>query len=164
MEYHIRYAGRMNPEELLQTYNENARAFIAAARAVPESRFNIRPTEKEWSAAFIIHHIADAELQFGVRYANTLAEENPPIVPFDEERLPIGLRYELRSVAVSLAAFEAAHNLNYEILKNATFEDWNRTSIHPKRGPVHLSSLVKLSGGHIGGHIEQLSSLIDKTD
>lgn len=146
----------MNPQELLQTYSANAQAFIAAARAIPESKLSIRPTQGEWSAAFIIHHIADAELQFGVRYANTLADDNPAIIPFDEEKLPIALKYELRSVAVSRSAFEGAHNLNYEILRNASAEDWNRTSVHPEKGQVHLTSLVKLSGAHIGGHIEQL--------
>lgn len=146
----------MNPQELLQTYSENAQAFIAAARAIPESKLTIHPTPGEWSAAFIIHHIADAELQFGVRYANTLADENPAIIPFDEEKLPIGLKYELRTAAISLAAFKATHNLNYEILRNASSEDWSRTSLHPETGLVDLGALAKLSGGHIGSHIDQL--------
>lgn len=146
----------MNPLELLQTYNENARAFISVAHAIPESKLDSSPSDGEWSAAFVIHHLADAELQFGVRYANALAEDNPAIIPFDEAKLSVGLKYETRTVAVSLAAFEAAHNLNSEILKNTSPEDWNRTSIHPERGLIDLSALVKLSGGHIGGHIDQL--------
>lgn len=146
----------MNPLELLQTYQENARVFINVAHAIPESKLNSPASDGEWSAAFVIHHLADAELQFGVRYANALAEDNPAIIAFDEAKLPVGLKYETRTVAVSLAAFEAAHNLNFEILKNASPGDWNRTSVHPERGLVDLAALVKLSGGHIGGHIDQL--------
>ncbi len=149
----------MNPEELLQTYSENAQAFIAAARSIPAAKVNLIPAEGEWPAAYVIHHMADAELQFGVRYANTLAEDNPAIVPFDEAKFPIALHYEKRSVANSLAAFESAHNLNCEILRNASPEDWNRTSIHPEKGQVYLTSMVKLCGNHIGEHIAQLHSL-----
>ena len=149
----------MNPTELLQSYSQNAQAFLAAASSIPEAMISVSPTPDEWSAAYVIHHMADAELQFGVRYANALAEENPAIVPFDEAKFPTALHYEKRSVANSLAAFAAAHTLNYEILMNALPEDWNRTSIHPERGPVHLTSMVKLCGTHIGIHIQQLQSL-----
>jgi hypothetical protein len=146
----------MNPQELLQTYSENAQAFITAARSFPEAKVNLSPAEGEWSAAYVIHHMADYELQFGVRYANALAEENPAIVVFDGAKFPTALHYEKRSVGNSIAAFEAVHNLNYEILKNASPEDWNRTSVHPEKGRVYLTSSVKLCGGHIGAHIEQL--------
>jgi hypothetical protein len=110
----------------------------------------------EWSAAFVIHHIADAEIQFGVRYANALAEENPTIVPFDEEKFPNGLQYAKRSVATSLQSLAASHAMNYEILKNASDADWDRISTHPQRGAVTLLQLVTLSANHIEGHIDQL--------
>ena len=148
----------MNPQELLDTYHSNVQAFIAAAKAIAPEAMNVSSAPDQWSPAFVIHHMADAELQFGVRFANALAEDNPAIVPFDEEKFPTGLKYEKRNPQTSLLAFEAAHNLNYEILKNASAEDWNRTSVHPEKGQVHLTSLVKLCGGHIGAHIEQLGN------
>ena len=148
----------MNPQELLQTYSENAQTFILAARGIPADKVNLSPAAGEWSAAYVIHHMADAELQFGVRYANALAEDNPSIVAFDEEKFPTALHYEKRIVVNSIAAFEAAHNLNFEILENSSPEDWNRTSLHPEKGLVYLSSMVKLCGSHIGVHIEQLKA------
>jgi len=148
----------MNPQELLDTYHSNVQAFIEAAKAISPDKMNFSSAPDQWSAAFVIHHMADAELQFGVRFANALAEDNPAIVPFDEEKFPTGLKYEKRNPQISLSAFEAAHNLNYEILKNASADDWNRTSVHPEKGQVHLTSLVKLCGGHIGAHTEQLTN------
>lgn len=148
----------MDTQELLDTYHGNVQAFIAAAKAITSESMNVSSTPDQWSPAFVIHHMADAELQFGVRFANALAEDNPAIVPFDEEKFPIGLKYAQRNPQISLLAFEAAHELNYEILKNASADDWNRTSVHPEKGQVHLTSLVKLCGGHIGAHIEQLTN------
>jgi hypothetical protein len=149
----------MNPQELLETYLKNAEAFIQAAKGVDPSKVNTAPSDGQWSPAFVIHHIADSEIQFGARFAKTLSEDNPNIVLFDEEKFPDGLHYEKRSVAVSIASFEATHRLNYEILKNASADDWNRTSVHPEKGPVYLTSWVKSCGGHIGAHLEQLQVL-----
>jgi hypothetical protein len=149
----------MNPQELLDTYSTNAQAFIKAAKAIAPDRVKIAPSEGQWSPAFVIHHMADSEIQFGARFAKTLSEDNPNIVLFDEEKFPVGLRYEKRSVAISIASFEATHNLNFEILKNASPDDWNRTSMHPEKGPVYLTSWAKSCGGHIGAHLEQLREL-----
>ncbi len=146
----------MDNQELLHTYSANARAFLDAARAISAERIALAPAETEWSAAYIIHHIADAELQFGVRYANLLAEDIPDIVPFDEAKFPNGLHYELRSVSNSLAAFEAANNLNCEILSNVAPDGWNRVALHPVRGLTSLIELVTLSSNHIGDHINQM--------
>jgi uncharacterized damage-inducible protein DinB len=149
----------MNPQELLETYSQNAQAFIKAAKATPTEKLSQSPSDGGWSPAFVIHHMADSEIQFGARFAKTLSEDNPNIVGFDEEKFPVGLRYEKRSVAISIASFEATHNLNFEILKNASPDDWNRTSMHPEKGAVHLTSWVKSCGGHIGAHLEQLKSI-----
>ena len=150
----------MTQIELLQTYNQNAQAFITAAQSIPESLLNVSPAPGEWSAAYVIHHMADSEIQFAGRYANTLAEDQPTIVPFDEEKFPTALHYEKRSVANSISAFSATHNLSYENLKNAAPEAWSRISIHQESGPVELISLVKLCSGHISNHIQQLQNLI----
>jgi len=149
----------MNPQELLETYSQNAQAFIKAAKATATEKLAKSPSDGGWSAAFVIHHMADSEIQFGARFAKTLSEDNPNIVTFDEEKFPVGLHYNERNVALSIASFEATHNLNFEILKNASPDDWNRTSMHPEKGPVHLTSWVKSCGGHIGAHLEQLKNL-----
>ena len=146
----------MDTKELLRAYGANANSLLAAARAIPADKIVLTPGPGEWSAAYVIHHMADAEMQFGVRYSNLLSEDIPDIVPFDESKFPSALHYELRSVANSLAAFEAANELNREILSNAVATDWNRTALHPESGLVNLFELVTHCSSHIGVHIEQL--------
>jgi hypothetical protein len=147
----------MDHNQLLEKYHLSALTFIEEGRKISTDAVN-KSKDGEWSAAFVIHHIADAEIQFGVRYANALCEDNPTIVPFDEEKFPIGLQYGKRSVAVSLDSLAASHAMNYEILKNASEADWARISTHPQRGAVTLLQLVTLSANHIEGHIDQLKN------
>jgi hypothetical protein len=147
----------MNHQQLLEKYHSSAISFVEEAERISAQALQ-QSKDGEWSAAFVIHHIADAEIQFGVRYANALCEDNPTIVPFDEEKFPIGLQYEKRSVAISLQSLAASHAMNYEILKNASDTDWDRISTHPQRGAVTLLQLVTLSGNHIESHIAQLKT------
>ena len=145
----------MENQQLLEKYHSSAISFYEEGKQISAQALD-QSKDGEWSAAFVIHHIADAEIQFGVRYANALCEDNPTIVPFDEEKFPTGLQYSKRSVSVSLESFAASHAMNYEILKNASDADWQRISTHPQRGPVTLLQLVTLSANHIESHIAQL--------
>jgi hypothetical protein len=147
----------MDHNQLLEKYHSSAISFVEEGKKISAQNLNLSK-DGEWSAAFVIHHIADAEIQFGVRYANALAEENPTIVPFDEEKFPTGLQYDKRNVATSLQSLAASHAMNYEILRNASAVDWERISTHPQRGPVTLLQLVTLSANHIEGHIDQLKN------
>jgi hypothetical protein len=149
----------MDHQQLLEKYHSSAISFVKEAERISDQALQ-QSKDGQWSAAFVIHHIADAEIQFGVRYANALCEDNPTIVPFDEEKFPIGLQYEKRSVSVSLDSLAASHAMNYEILKNASDADWSRISTHPQRGPVTLLQLVTLSANHIEGHIAQLKNAV----
>ena len=147
----------MDHNEILSKYHSSANTFVEEGKRISADALN-QSKDGEWSAAFVIHHIADAEIQFGVRYANALCEDNPTIVPFDEEKFPVGLQYGKRSVAVSLQSLAASHAMNYEILKNASDADWTRVSTHPDRGEVTLLQLVTLSANHIESHIAQLKN------
>ena len=147
----------MEHQQLLEKYHSSAISFYEEGKQISAQALD-QSKDGEWSAAFVIHHIADAEIQFGVRYANALCEENPTIVPFDEEKFPTGLQYSKRSVSVSLQSLAASHAMNYEILKNASDADWQRISTHPQRGPVTLVQLVTLSANHIESHIAQLKN------
>ena len=147
----------MDHNQLLEKYHSSAITFVEEGKKISAEKL-INSKDGEWSGAFVIHHIADAEIQFCVRYANALCEENPTIVPFDEEKFPTGLQYSKRSVTVSLESLAASHEMNYEILKNATDADWSRISTHPQRGEVTLLQIVTLAANHIDGHIAQLKS------
>jgi hypothetical protein len=151
------YDEAMDHKQLLEKYHSSAITFVEEGAKISAEGLK-KSKDGEWSAAFVIHHIADAEIQFGVRYANALCEDNPPIIPFDEEKFPTGLQYNNRSVTVSLNSLAASHAMNYEILKNASDADWSRISTHPQRGPVTLLQLVTLSANHIEGHIDQLKN------
>lgn len=112
-----------------------------------------------WSAAFVVHHMADADLHFTSRYLHAIGDINPNVVPFDEEAYPERVNYAMRKVKTSLAALVGIRTMAAEILANATDADWNKVSNHPELGPVTLSELFEKADGHIVSHTQQLREI-----
>jgi len=108
----------------------------------------------------VIHHLADSDAHFLVRFLNVLAVDRPAIVPFDEESFPVALAYENRSVAISLESIDASRAHLVDILNNVDESAWGRVGIHAERGEMTLSAILQLTTNHRTGHIEQLQNLL----
>ena len=124
----------------------------------PERSRQIAP-EGEWSAAYIIHHLADGELHFASRYLHTLGSDNPRLVYFEEERYPTALHYEKRSIAKSLAAIAGLRALVVDVLTLVEDGAWERVTTGEDGQVFTLAAMVEKAQEHMSAHIEQLRSL-----
>lgn len=142
----------------LQRFTEHGKDFLDVLATIPEAHRHT-PVEGGWSAAYVVHHMADGELHFASRYLHAIGDENPNIQPFDEERYPERVNYAMRKVKTSLAAIAGIRALVFEVLTNATDADWDQVSNHPELGPVTLSELFEKADNHIVGHTQQLREI-----
>ena len=144
--------------ERLKRFEIHGKEFLDVLATIPEAhRYTM--VDGGWSAAYVVHHMADGELHFTSRYLHAIGDENPNIQPFDEESYPERVNYALRKVKTSLAAIAGVRALASEILANATDADWNKVSNHPELGPVTLSELFEKADKHIVGHTQQLREI-----
>lgn len=144
--------------ERLKRFEIHGKEFLDVLATIPEAhRYTM--VDGGWSAAYVVHHMADGELHFTSRYLHAIGDENPSIQPFDEESYPERVNYALRKVKTSLAAIAGVRALASEILANATDADWNKVSIHPELGPVTLSELFEKADSHMVGHTQQLREI-----
>jgi DinB superfamily len=143
---------------LLENYQKQTSDLLDAIALFPERSRSIAP-EGEWSAAFVVHHIADAELHFAARYLFILGSENPLMVPFDEDRYPEALHYEKRSVSKSLASIVGIRAMVLEILSAITDDSWSRVTTSVDGNTYSLTDLLRKASEHMVAHIEQLISL-----
>lgn len=146
----------MNP--VLAQFQKHTNEFLDALALIPDRSRSIAP-DGEWSAAFIVHHVADGETHFSGRYLLIMGADNPPLTLFDEERYPESLHYEKRSVAKSLAAIVGMRAMIFETLSLLDDDAWSRTMQREDGSTVTLEGLVAQADGHIVGHIEQLQDL-----
>ena len=115
--------------------------------------------EGGWSAAYVVHHVADGELHFASRYLHAIGDISPSIQPFDEEAYPERVNYAKRQIKTSLAAIVGIRSMVAEVFTNATDADWYKVSKHPELGPVTLSELFEKADSHLVGHTQQLRDI-----
>lgn len=142
----------------LDSFQKNTSDFLDALALFPDRARAIAP-EGEWSAAFIVHHVADGELHFAARYLHTLGSDNPMMVYFEEERYPEALHYEKRSISKSLASIAGIRAMIYEVLSTVEENAWSRTTTSQDGVTFTLAELVEKANGHLVSHTEQLRAL-----
>ena len=144
--------------DLLNGFQKNTTDFLDALALFPDRSRTVAP-EGEWSAAYIVHHVADGELHFAARYLHTLGSDNPTMVYFDEDRYPVALSYEKRTVARSLASIAGIRAMIFEVLSNVDESAWSRQTTSEDGQSFTLAALVEKASGHLVSHTEQLKAL-----
>jgi hypothetical protein len=111
----------------------------------------------KWSAAEIISHLADCEVVFAFRLRQTLAEDNPTIQPFDQEKW--AARYDRISTAQALEVFNAVRQWNLQLLGHVAPAATERPVTHPERGTMTFQTIIETMAGHDLNHIGQLQRI-----
>ncbi len=112
------------------------------------------PAPGKWSAGEIIAHLADCELVFGFRLRQTLAEDDPTIQPFDQDKW--AKTYPGVEPAEAFAAFSAFRKWNLILLEAPFPAAADRPVTHPERGAMTFQTIVETMAGHDLNHLGQL--------
>ena len=120
-----------------------------------------RPSPDEWSILEVCCHLRDdAEIE-GERVRRLTEEENPTLVPYDQEALARDRDYQgddIRRVRTALRAFWGG--LAYQ-LEGLTDEQWERGGVHPEIGGVTVRSRAERQVEHGQAHLAQLKAIRD---
>ena len=116
-----------------------------------------------WTVKQLVHHVADSHMNAYIRFKLGLSEENPSIKPYnqdawaqmpDTKNLPINL---------SLTILHALHRRWYEIQRNITAEQWNRTVVHPEYNKqMTLWYLLGMYAWHSRHHTAHINGLRER--
>jgi uncharacterized damage-inducible protein DinB len=140
---------------------------IAELRAVPDrlaeicaglsdGQMRMRPAEGEWSLLEVACHLRDAATEEGMRVRLMVEEDNPTLVPYDQEERAAERRYQEDDPARVLAAARAYWSgLAYQ-LEHLPDAGWQRPAIHPELGPMTVQSRVERQVPHARAHLDQM--------
>lgn len=112
----------------------------------------------KWSPSEIVMHLADCEIAHGFRYRQALAEENPLVQPWDQEKW--AKQYRAYDTEQALRAFAALREWNAALIRSLTAEQMARPAKHPERGDLTLRELVETAAGHDINHLRQLEAAL----
>ncbi len=118
---------------------------LAAFPTLPDELLYRRPAPESWSAAEVIHHMADAELAWSMIYRRLLTERSPAIAAWDERGYSEKLRYLDRPLLHAVGTVTALRHANVDLFVALKPAQWRRTAIHPDQGPMTMRELVLLA-------------------
>lgn len=152
----------MTPDErrrLIAQYKAGYAEVAAALEGFPASHLTTRAIPAKWTAAEIVHHLADSEMQSAGRLRKLLAEEYPVIQGYDQERWAEKLRYNERPIGPSLDAFRAARESTAQLIDGMTESDWRHLGWHTENGSYWAERWLEIYAAHAHGHAAQIRRL-----
>ena len=92
-------------KDLIATYKAGYDEVAKALTNFPAEALTAHPIAGKWSAAEIVHHLADSETTSGLRFRRLIVEDHPLIQGYDQDDYAARLNYNQREMAPSLEAF-----------------------------------------------------------
>jgi hypothetical protein len=152
----------MTPEERQSLIEQYAAGYDEVARQLKDFPFDALtacPLPGKWSAAEIVHHLADSEMRSALRLRQLLAEEQPVLQGYDEAAYAERLRYNERAIAPALEAFRAARATTAQLLAALSEDDWHRAGTHTETGRYTTEDWLKIYAAHAHNHAAQIRRL-----
>ncbi|HEX3875471.1 MAG TPA: DinB family protein [Bryobacteraceae bacterium] len=150
------YAAYLGSNDALETIGETPQRLTSLLSAIG-SGAGRAPAPGKWSAREIVVHLADCELVFAFRLRQAVAEDNPVVQSFDQEKW--AAQYDAYDLATAMQAFAALRQWNLAFIRSLAPEALQRNMTHPERGEMTFQTLLETIGGHDRNHLEQLERI-----
>jgi uncharacterized damage-inducible protein DinB len=132
----------------------------AAVKGVDGKALRYKPAPDKWCILEILAHLADAEVVFGHRIRQCLAETDSTICPMNQDAWAANLGYMDASAEESLAAFRAARAANVRLMRRLKEADLEKSAYHPERKrKVTVGEIIGYMQAHDPNHLGQIERL-----
>ncbi len=112
-----------------------------------------------WTVRQVVHHLADAQMNWYLRTKLALTEDEPLVKPYDEARWAELCDVQTAPLEPSLTLLDGLYQRWVELFHSLDREQWNRKLIHPDRGEFVLDATLPMHvwhGTHHTAHIVEL--------
>lgn len=142
--------------KLIDQYAAGANLLVEGIAGLSDAQLKAFPVPGTWSIQQIVLHMLDADLIGSERMKRVVAEDNPPLVAFDETAFAKRLCYDKIDARIAADVFAKNRQMTTELLRNLPPEAFSRTGMHSERGPLSLAEIVALMVDHLAHHMNFL--------
>ncbi|HUL03761.1 MAG TPA: DinB family protein [Gemmatimonadales bacterium] len=142
--------------KLIDRYAEGPALLKRALAKIPREALQWRPAPGRWSAHEIVVHCGDSETNAYGRLRYLLAEPQPVIQGYDQDRWAQVLDYHTLPIEHSLATVEAVRAGTVPLLRRMTDLDWTRVGHHTESGTYAAEDWLAIYAAHLEKHARQL--------
>jgi hypothetical protein len=143
-------------EQLVARYRDGHRAVTAALAGATEAELDRRPAPGAWTAREVVHHLADSETTSYLRLRTLLAEDQPVIAAYDQDRFAERLHYD-RPIEASLEVFRTVRVASAQLLQSLEPAEWDRSGVHSESGPYDVATWLRIYADHAHAHAAQIA-------
>ena len=143
--------------DLIDQYAAGAEKLSQAIRGLTPDDLKWRPADPSvgaWSIQEVVIHLADADVIWANRMKSIIADDNPTIIPFDQERFVSELFYQDQDARQAAQLFELNRKLFAAVLRKLSPGAFNRTGNHVERGTVTLRQSLQFMIEHLDHHLK----------
>lgn len=127
-----------------------------ALESVPKEALQWRPAPGKWSVHEVIVHCADSETNAHMRIRYLLAEADPLIVGYDQDRWARILDYHSRPLEPAMATIEAVRANTVPLLRSLPESAWKKTGRHTEHPSYGVEKWMELYAEHLEVHVRQI--------
>ena len=117
--------------------------------AVPASDANVG----KWSIQQVVIHCMDSDLIATDRLKRMIAEDNPTLIGYDENKFVANLFYEDQSADQAIALLDQNRKLFTTVLRKLPPQAFERKGTHNERGAMTVGGYLKSTVDHLEHHI-----------
>lgn len=143
--------------ELLLSYAHGPQALKQALAECPQEALDYRPGPGRWSVRDIVLHLAESELHGYLRARTCIAEPGRPVLAFDQDAWAASLDPAAQPLEEAVDLFRLLREMLARQLRALPPEAWERTMVHPQRGPVTLERWLEIYEAHLAAHLAQMA-------
>ena len=116
-----------------------------------------RPAPNKWSVQEVLAHLADVEeVGMRARVAAMIEQENPALLPIDQEARAAQFKYNTIDPRRSLARLERQRRANVKWLRTLRPAQLKRRGVHQQVGKITAEELITEWAFHDLGHLKQI--------
>ena len=147
-------------KKLIAEAEQDPKRLATSVSGLPDAVLGRKPAPGKWSIHEIVGHLADAEIIFGYRIRQVLADKDPKFAPIDQDAWAERLGYTEAAIPELIAQFGVNRFHNLRLLRRIRVEDLDKSGFHPERNrQVTLAEIVQYWVGHGPNHLGQIERL-----
>jgi len=154
---------RNEMEEWMAVLREFPRWMDICIENLDAAQLQVPYRQGGWTIQQVVHHVADSHVNAYIRLKLALTEDNPTIVPYNENAWAVLPDVESVPVNVSVTMLHTVHRRLVALLERLSPEQFDRTYYHPQhKRTFPVWELVAQYAWHSRHHTEHIRQLRER--
>jgi uncharacterized damage-inducible protein DinB len=150
----------VEPGQIIDTLKVTPPALRTAVRALKGDAIARPSGDGGWSVLEIVRHIRASDAILAPRVMQALVRDRPSFPSFDHHGWADLIAAADVPVDAQLAAFAIQRAELTALLRTLTAEQWQRTSVHEKRGEQSITAICEHIAEHEAEHVAQIDAMV----